>query len=268
MDDLRASSIRKAVKIGVSVIGVLILFFGIFVSVGAGQVGVKTRFGAVVGTLEPGLHMKMPFMEHVVRMDVQTQKEEVKAVSAASQDLQEVTTNVAINYHLEGSKAAAIYQNIGTEYPSRVIDPAIQESVKANTAKYTAEKLITSRESVLQGIIDLLTEKMRKFGIIVDAINITDFKFSGDFTRAIEAKVTAVQNAEAAKNKLEQVQYEADQRVAQAKGEAEAIKIQSQAIESQGGANYVQLQAITKWDGHLPAQMIPGSSVPFINLTK
>lgn len=229
---------------------VLAFIFGSVGSVSAGYVGVKTRFSAVVGTVNPGLYFKIPFLEKVAKMDTQTQKEEVKSVSAASQDLQEVTTDVAINYHLEPTKAAAIYQNIGTNYAERVIDPAIQESVKANTAKYTAEQLITQREVVRQGIIDLLTEKMAQFGVMVDAVNITNFSFSPDFTHAIETKVTAVQNAEAAKNKLAQVQYEAQQTVAKAEGDAEAIKIQAQAINSQGGADYVELQRIKAWDGH------------------
>lgn len=253
-----------------AVLGLIALsvVFGAFGTVGAGQVGIRTTFSSVSGTVNPGLYFKVPFIQHVVRMDVQTQKEEVKAVEAASQDLQTVTTDVAINYHLEGSKAAAIYQNIGVDYASRVIDPAIQESVKANTAKYTAEQLITNREAVRQGIIDLLTQKMTQFGIMVDAINITNFAFSQDFTQAIEAKVTAVQNAEAAKNKLAQVQYEAQQTIATAQGQAEAIRIQAQAINSQGGADYVALQAIQKWDGHYPSTYLGSqSSLPIINIS-
>lgn len=261
----------KIVKVATHAILGLIVFsviLGSFGTIGAGGVGVETRLGAVVATKQPGLYFKLPLIEQVIQMDVQTQKEEVKSVSAASQDLQEVTTDVAINYHLEGSKAATIYQNIGTDYASRVIDPAIQESVKANTAKYTAEQLITQRETVRQGIIDLLTQKLSQFGVQVDAVNITDFKFSADFTKAIETKVTAVQNAEAAKNKLAQVKYEADQTIAKAQGDAEAIRIQAQAINSQGGADYVALQAIKAWDGHLPQYMIPGASTPILDLRK
>ncbi len=227
----------------------LIIILGSFGFVPSGSIGVKTRAAAVVGTVQPGIYFKLPLYEGVIVMDTQTQKEEVKGVSAASQDLQEVTANVAINYLLEPAKAAAIYQNIGEDYASRVIDPAIQESVKANTAKYTAEQLVTQRETVRTGIIDLLTGKMAQFGVQVDAVNITDFQFSADFTHAIEAKVTAVQNAEAAKNKLAQVQYEAEQTVAKAKGDAEAIKISAEAINSQGGADYVELQRIQKWNG-------------------
>ncbi len=253
---------------GILLLVAITVVFGSFGTIGAGNVGIETRMGAVVATKQPGLYFKLPLIESVVGMDVQTQKEEVKAVEAASQDLQTVTSDVAINYHLEGDKAAAIYQNIGINYAARVIDPAIQESVKANTAKYTAEQLITQREAVRQGIFDLLTQKMAQFGILVDAINITNFTFSGDFTHAIEQKVTAVQNAEAAKNKLAQVQYEADQAVATAKGQAEAIRIQAQAINSQGGADYVMLQAIKQWDGHMPQYKIPGAATPILDLRK
>ncbi len=260
----------KVLKIVGHAVGFLVLFIvfvGAWGTIGAGEVGVKTRLGAVLGTEKPGLYFKLPLIEHVEVMDVQTQKEAVKAVEAASQDLQTVTTDVAINYHLEPNRASAIYQNIGTDYASRVIDPAIQESVKANTAKYTAEQLITNREAVRQGIIDLLTQKMTQFGIQIDAINITNFTFSPDFTQAIESKVTAVQNAEAAKNKLAQVQYEAQQAVATAEGQAKAIAIQAQAISSQGGQSYVNLKAIEKWDGHYPATYMGNASqIPLIQL--
>lgn len=97
-------------------------------------------------------------------------------------------------------------------------------------------------------------------------MNITNFQFSDTFNTAIEAKVTAEQNALAAKNKLDQVKFEADQRVAQAQGEAEAIKIQAQAIQAQGGAEYVKLQWISKWDGKLPSTSLGSSNGVILDL--
>ncbi len=259
-------NVVKIATHGILAVIVLVLAFGSFGIIGAGQVGIETRLGAVVGTKQPGLYLKLPFIEGVTTMDVQTQNDSSKGVSAASQDLQDVTTDVSINYHLEPSKAASVYQNIGEDYATVVIEPAIQETVKANTAKYTAEQLVSQRETVRQGIIDLLTTKLAQFGIQVDAVNITNFAFSPDFTTAVEAKVTAVQNADAAQNKLAQVQYEAQQTIATAEAQAKAIQIQAEAINSAGGADYVALQAIQKWDGTLPTQMVPGGSVPFINV--
>lgn len=244
---------------------IITILFGSFGTVSAGERGIKTRLGAVVGTIEPGLYMKLPFMEGVVSIDVQTQKEQTDA-EAASSDLQTVHSTVAVNYNLDSSKIQDLYTRIGVEYQSKVIDPAIQEVVKAATAKYTADQLLTKRPQVTDDIQTALAAKLALSDITVSAVSIINFDFSGSFNKAIEDKVTAEQNALAAKNKLDQVKYEAEQTVASAQAQAEAIKIQAQAINSQGGADYVQLQAITKWDGHLPQQMIPGSTVPFLNL--
>lgn len=259
------SNIGKYIGFGILGFIILVLLFGSFGTISAGNVGVKTRFGKVLGTIPPGLYFKMPFVEGVTQMDVQTQKDQTDA-TAASNDLQNVTASVAINYHVENQDAATIFSNIGADYADRVISPAIQESIKSVTANYTAEQLVTEREKVRDEILALLTTKLQVYGVQTDSLNIVNFAFSGTFNDAIEAKVTAQQNALAAQNKLEQVKYEAEQTVTSAKAQAEAIQIQAQAIQQQGGANYVQLQAVQKWDGHLPTQMIPGSSVPFLNL--
>lgn len=253
--------------LGAVIVVIVILLFMSFGTVKAGNVGVKTRFGNVVGTVDPGLYVKWPLIEHVTSMDVQTQKDQVDA-TAASNDLQSVTATVAVNYHVESQDAFKIFSNIGPDYADRVISPAIQESVKSATANYTAEQLITEREKVREDILTLLTTKLQVYGVQTDSLNIVNFAFSNQFNTAIESKVTAQQNALAAQNKLAQVQAEAEQTIASAKAQAEAIQIQAQAINSQGGADYVQLQAVNKWDGHLPTQFVPGSALPFLNLSK
>lgn len=258
--------IWKLVLWGIVGLFVLIAFFSSWGTVAAGNIGVRTRFGKVVGTVTPGLFIKVPFIDSVTSMDIQTQKDQADA-TAASNDLQSVTASVAVNYHVEAADASTIFSNIGADYADRVISPAIQESVKSVVANYTAEQLITQREKVREDIIQLLTGKLQAYGVQTDSLNIVNFAFSDQFNAAIEAKVTAQQDALAAQNKLQQVQFEADQTVATAKAQAEAIQIQAQAINAQGGADYVQLQAIKQWDGHLPSQMVPGSTVPFINLS-
>lgn len=265
--EAEAKMVKKVVGWSVGGLIALILLFGSFGTVGAGERGVKTRFNNVVGEVEPGLYMKIPFLESVHKTDIQTQKVQ-EDTTAASSDLQDVKATIAVNFNVDPNKVVPIFQTIGSDYQFVIIDPAIQETVKAVTAKYTAEQLVTSREKVREGIVDALSAKLGSQGFTVTQVAIVNFSFSDDFNRAIEAKVTAEQNALAAKNKLDQVKFEAAQRVAQATAEAEAIKIQASAIEQQGGTNYVSLQAIQKWDGHLPQQMIPGSSLPFINLTK
>ena len=257
--------LKKYFKQIVVAVIVLIIIFGSFVIVGAGERGVVVTLGKVSDrVLSEGLHLKIPLIQKIEKLDVKTQKEQVDA-SAASKDLQTVTAKVALNYHLDAEKVNRLWQSIGSEYKTRIIDPAIQEAVKAVTAKYTAEELITLRAQVKEDAKLALAERLPREFIIVDELSIVDFDFSQSFNDAIEAKVTAEQNALAAKNKLEQIKYEAEQRVTQAKGEAEAIRIQAQAIQQQGGAAYVNLKAVEKWNGTLPTYML-GDTVPFVNL--
>lgn len=246
---------------------ILVILFGSFTVISAGDRGVVLRLGAINRVLEPGIHLKAPLVESVKHLTVQTQKEQVET-DAASQDLQTVKATVAVNYNVNADKVADLWRTLGSEYKSRVIDPAIQEAVKAATAKYTAEQLITQRPKVKEDIRQSLSTILSPKDINVSDVSITNFDFSPSFNQAIEAKVTAEQQALQAKNKLDQVKYEAEQIVTKAKADAEAIQIKAQAITQQGGANYVQLQAVEKWDGKLPTQMIPNGSLPFLNLTK
>lgn len=231
-----------------------------------GYRGVKIRLGNTTGEIyQQGMNFRIPIIEQAKEIEIRTQKESVKAISA-SKDLQSVEAEVALNFSLDQNKIVGLYQTVGEDFKERIIAPVLQEAIKAVTAKYTAEELITKRNQVSNDIRAMLTEKLSPRGIIAEDFNIVNFNFSNSFNEAIERKVTAEQNALASKNKLEQTKYEAEQRIATAKGEAEAIRIQSEAIQSQGGENYVQLQAIKQWNGVLPQQFIPNQSVPFINL--
>jgi regulator of protease activity HflC (stomatin/prohibitin superfamily) len=246
---------------------VVILFFNSFYIVSAGERGILSTFGDPnMNAKTEGLHLMIPIVQGAVIMDVKTQKYEADA-SAASNDLQVVTTKIAVNYHLTPESVPSLYKNIGLDYRERVIQPAVQEVVKASTAKYTAEQLLTKRaeckEAILQGLKDRLLER----GIIVEDISIVNFDFSQSFNEAIEAKVTAEQNALAAKNKLEQVKFEAEMTVTKAKAEAEALSLQ----KAQVSAELIQLRqlevqklAIEKWNGVMP--QITGGVMPFIDI--
>lgn len=258
----RAANAATIVRYGVLFVFVLVLLFGSLGTVGAGQRGIRTRFGAVTGGIVgEGLYFKIPLIETIVKMDVRTQKEEVES-DAASKDLQTVKSKIALNYSVNPDSVATLYQTVGTDFKSRIIDPAIQESVKASTAKFTAEELITKREQVRDDIKASLTEHLQPTGIIVEAFSIINFDFSDSFNLAIEAKVTAEQNALAAKNKLSQVQYEALQAIEEARGKAEALRVESQAISANPAI--IQLRAIEKWNGILP--QVTGAATPFVNI--
>jgi len=243
----------------------ILLLLVVFSPVGtirAGERGVRLRFDAVTGaTVNPGLYFRIPVIEQVQTMDVKTQKEEMEA-AAASKDLQTVSIRVALNYNLDPSQVARIYQEVGRDYKSRIIDPAMQEGVKSSTAKFTAEELITKREAVREDTKAQLKERLQVSGIIVTEFNITNFNFSKVFNDAIEAKVTAEQQALAAKNKLEQIKFEAEQRIVEARGKAEAMTVESNALRS--NPMILELRALEKWNGILP--QVTGGATPFISL--
>jgi prohibitin 2 len=231
-------------------------------TVGAGERGIRTRFGAVTGdVLGEGLYFRMPFVEKVVKVTVRVQKEQTKA-DAASKDLQTVTSDVALNFRLEPNKVDDIYKELGVEYKENVIAPALQEVVKATTAKFTAEELVAKREQVAQDITVGLRDRLQKRGIVVEQFSVVNFDFSKSFNEAIENKVSAEQNAQASRNKLEQVKYEAQAEIEKAKGKAEAIRVEAQALKDNPEVS--QLRAIEKWDGKLPTYT--GGATPLINI--
>lgn len=235
------------------IVFILVLFNLPFVSVGAGKVGVVTQFGAVNRVVKPGLAWRLPFVEQVVEMETRTQKEQGSA-SAASKDLQEVISVIALNFHLQGDKAVEVYQDVGADYRGRIVDPALQEAFKATTAKFTAEELITKREAVKKLAFDELKGRLTKYGIIVDDLNIIDFDFSKDFNDAIEQKQVAQQN-------LEKAKVEATTALTQAQGQANAQK----ALKDSGSLSqeYLEFLALQKWNGVLP---LATSGNPFISL--
>jgi regulator of protease activity HflC (stomatin/prohibitin superfamily) len=251
---------------------VLVLVFGSFGVISAGYRGVKTRLGAVVGVVEPGLYFKIPLIECMKVMDVHTQSltaSKESPLSAASNDLQDTKLAVVVNYHINPEDAAKIYQQYGSTdtYYTSIVDPLIVSTLKAVASQYTAADQIQKRSAMSAQALSTLQDAFKDKGVAIEKADITDISFSEAFTQAIEAKVTAVQNAEAAQNKLAQVQAEAQQTVAKAQADAEAIRIQAQAINSQGGADYVALQAIQKWNGKYPDTYLgSANAVPLISI--
>ena len=256
---------RGAFRVAVLVVALIILYWlSPFGTIGAGERGVHLRFTAVTGKVfGEGLYFLIPLIEKVQVVDTRILKEEARS-DAASKDLQTVHSVVALNYHIDPERVSHLLQDVGVTYKERIIDPALQEAVKAGTAKFMAEELITKRELVREDIKAQLTSRLQPRGILVDEFNIVNFEFSKVFNDAIEAKVTAEQQALAAKNKLEQIKFEADQKVAEARGKAEAITIESNALKSNPAI--LQLRALEKWYGTLP--QVTSGAVPFINVQK
>lgn len=251
---------------GLITISILVLLFlsGFVYTIPAGERGVILTFGKPsMNAMSEGLHFKIPIAQSVIKIDVKTQKYETGA-SSASKDLQIVSTNIAVNYHLLPETTPELYRDVGKGYSNRLIQPAVQEVVKASTAQFTAEELITKRPQVKEEIKNLLIERLSNRGIIVEDISITDFQFSETFNNAIEAKVTAEQQKLKADRDLERIEVEAKQKVVSAQAEAESIRIQSQALKE--NPDVLELRWIEKWDGIMPTTYVGGSNELMIGI--
>lgn len=262
-------SLKRRLVIVIAVLFVLLVFRP-WVVIGPGQRGVVTNFGAVQkNVLNEGIHFRIPIMQKVIPVDVKIKKVVTDAASASS-DLQDVAMSVALNYHIIPEKANTVYQSIGTEYKERIIDPAIQEVMKAVSARYSAEELITKRPAVGAEMQEALTKRLLKSNIAVDAFSIVSFSFSKIFTDAIEAKQTAEQNALKAKRDLDRIKVEAEQTITAAKAEAEALRLQKMNITPdliELRKIEANLKAIEKWDGVLP-EVTGAGAVPFIGVNE
>lgn len=250
-------------------LGTIMIVGGILFSavtiVPAGYRGILLRFGAVAGTLGEGINVIIPGVNSVVLMEVRTQKEDSNA-TAASRDLQTVTTSLALNYRLDPMKVDQVYRNVGTEYVSRIIDPAVQESIKVVTAQYTAEELIKNRSQVKAQVEVEITKRLGAYNIIVEpsGLSITNFEFSPEFNKAIEAKQVAQQEAEQQKYVLQQADLQRQTDVTRAEGKAQAAKLNAAALQVQGGSLVIAREWIEKWDGKLPSVSAGGQGGGFI----
>ena len=267
MDMLKGRQLRTVII--VAILLVVLFAFRPWVQIGAGERGVVQNFGAVQDiVLNEGIHFRIPVMQEVTILDVKIQKAITDAASASS-DLQDVDLSVALNYHIIPEKANLVYQTIGTQFKERIIDPAIQEVMKAVSARYTAEELITKRPAVSSEMKQALTSRLLVSSIAVDAFSIVSFSFSQTFTDAIEAKQTAEQNALKAKRDLDRIKVEAEQTVAAATAEAEALRLQKMNISPdliELRKIEANLKAIEKWNGILP-QVTGAGALPFVGVS-
>lgn len=271
MYDEEAKNMMPKIKLGSSLVAIfivalLVIFNFPVVVIQAGERGVV--FNNVSGiedrVLGEGVHFRLPFVESVTGLSIKVQKNDVKA-EAASKDLQTVSTDIVINWHLDSGKVNKIYQNIGDEKAvlDRIINPAVNEVVKASTAKYTAEEVLQKRPLLKADIDEALKIRLETYNIVLNDVSIVDVQFSPEFNVAIEQKTTAQQLALKAENDLKRIEIEATQKVTSAKAEAESIRIRSEALAQ--NQKLVDWEAIQKWNGVLP-QYVLGNAIPFVNV--
>ena len=255
------TNLKGKMIIGGIVICVGLVGFSMFkpwVSVPAGHRGVEMHFGAVQNNvLGEGIHLRLPIRDSFEMIEIREQK--VEAIcTAASKDVQKAHSKIAVVYKIDPATVNKLYKEVGLSYNDKIVSPAIQECVKASTAKYSAEDLVLKREIVSQEMKNLLQSKLNAYKMVITMFNVTDFDFSDGFNEAIEAKQTAQQNALTANNDLERIKAEAKQKVEQARAEAESLRLQKEQITP----TLLELRKIEAQQEWIKAWEKGGSKVP------
>jgi len=280
------AGLAKAPLIIAAVVGLLIVWSG-FTTIDQGNIGVRLRFGEAVGTMQPGFHIVIPFMDRVVTFSTRTKKQSYSQVNAYSRDIQAADNLVSVNYRVDGSKAIEVYSRYGENFVDSIISPVIQKRFKEIFGKYDAREIVNSRDKLGIEVENNIRQNMPN-GIIIEGVQIENIEFSDAYEQAIEATAQAEASVRKAMQELAQkkvdaekvvVQAEADAqaRLAAAKAEADAIKLKGEAeasaIQAKGNAlrenpGLVALTATEKWDGKLPTTFVPGSAVPFVQVPR
>ena len=243
---------KKAIAIVIAALAVIIVLFNSITIVDAGHTGVINTLGNVSeNVLQEGIHLKIPFIQTIIKMDNRIVKLEVET-EAFSKDLQTVETRLAINYRVSKDKSYAISKNVGSDYETILVNPAVNEVLKAITAKYTAEESVANRSLISQGLIEELNNKLNKNGIYVEDVNIINFEFS-------EAYIAAIEEKQVAEQRLLKARTEKEEAIVKAEAEAETLRIQSEAqakanniLSKSLNENLIRYEMMKKWNGELP----------------
>ncbi len=249
------------------VVAVVIGFSSYFI-VPPGEVAIKTRVGAIIGSYSEGLHFKLPFLESITKFSIQIQRADIKT-QAFSKDLQTMNSHLVVNHRIQQGTAVSIFRNLGPNYVETIVDPTVQEIFKSIAAKFSAERIIADRNILVEEINQVAKEKLMKQEIIVTDISVVDLDFTEQFLKAVEDKQVADQQAQMAGKLVEKAKRDAEQQIAKSRGEAEALRMQREQVTPsliELRKVDAQLKAIEKWNGVLPGYV--GAGVPFISIEK
>lgn len=253
---------RKRMLFGLA--WLLLILFGCFSTIKTGEIGIKTRFGKIVSsTKNEGIIFKNP-IDKIEKINIKVQKYENKDVlSTSTKDLQIVNNiKVSINYKIDGNKVTELYKKVGTSYKETILEPAIQETIKAVISKYTAEELVTKRSEVSLDINNTLNERIKEYGINSTSVAINNFDFSDTYNQAIEQKAVAEQQVQTSKNQLEKAKVEAEKKIV----EAEATNKANELLKQNTTDEVLMKQFIEKWDGKLPETYAGNDILKMFNL--
>ena len=242
IDSVRDANIKKIVLFSVLGLFLIVTMVASFQTIRSGEVGLRVRFGKIIDSnLSEGFNLKIPYIEKIVKVNIKVQKVELDTM-AASKDLQDIDTVIAVNYRVEGVSASNLYRTVGNDYENVVLQPAIQESVKSVISKYTAEEVVTSRTEVSDNSLKELQAKVLKYGITIESFNIINLTFSDEYAKAIEEKQVAEQ-------KLSTAKLEAEAKIVSAEATKKANDLMKQSLTDE----LIAKQFIEKWDGKLPS---------------
>lgn len=268
----------KITGIGTLTAGILTLMVlaGSFYTIDETERGVKTRMGVIVGNVDPGFGVKIPFVEDVKVYDVKVQKEQYDAIQALSKDQQMAQISLAVNFQINPAGVSEIYKQLGKDYVERVVTPAVYNTTKAVFGQYTSSDSIKDYNAMSQKMTDTLDEELSQYGISVRAVQVTSVGFSPEYLATVEDRMKAEVEVQKAQQNLAREKVQADikrtqadasayEKLAAAKAEAEGIELRGQALKA--NQELVELTKAERWDGVLPTTMVPGNAVPFLDVS-
>lgn len=246
----------------------LIIFFASTTIVPTGHIGVVTLYSKVQDRyLDAGFHFISPFVEDVHDIDIRTQKYS-NTVEGSAKDLQIVNITLSINYQIKPDKASQLYAEVGENYTDIILNPALQSGLKASMAKFTAEEMVTKRSEVATSITEELNTRLEEY-FIISAVNIENIGFTEEYNKAIEAKTTNQQKAEAEKAQLEIIKVQNEQKINTAEAEAKVRELQSQSVTEQSLEQLrleIQRELVNKWNGVMPTYMLGENASALFNI--
>lgn len=274
----------KVASIAILILIALFCIDECWYTVEQGERGIVLRFGRVIDVADPGLHLKLPFMDSVQYMSIRTRKIEQK-LNIYSKDIQAAQIDISTNFYLAEDSVADIYSQFGTDFARRILIPQLLSKPKDIFGKYNAVDIVQNREKLTTEILTELTRQFENTGINIESIQLENIDFSDEYERSVEERMKAEVEVQKVKQNLEREKLnadmvrtkakgEADAQIAAATAEAEAIKLISQAeanairIKAEAlklNADYIKLIEAQQWDGKLPTTMLPSNSVPIVN---
>lgn len=248
--NIEDSSFKIRPRMLLGLLWLFLLVFGCVSTIKSGEVGIITRFGRIIDTTKnEGLVFKLP-IDNMTKINIKVQKYENSTdLSTSTKDMQIVNNiKVSINYRLDKDKVVDLYRKVGVDYNTNVLEPSIQETIKAVISKYTADELVTKRSEISLDMNNTLDERIKVYGIDSVAVSIKNFDFSQAYNDAIEKKAVAEQEVETSKNQLEKAKIDAEKKKVEAQGEADANALLEESLTDE----IIMQKFIEKWNGELP----------------